>query len=222
MNGGMIATGTAATSEGFGIDITSGGKVYVPYMFTVGDVYAYDPAFSYSNNVLFGEFLSGTALGYVNGSLFGTNNSTANTIPGPIQLGFRNDGNYATGKISEIIYVNAALSVTQRQQLEGYLAWKWGLETNLPANHPYRNSAPGLTPNILLNATFITGEGLQLSLTGIPNDPYILQSTTNLSAPASWQPVATNAADTNGNWQFTDTNSLTLPTRFYRVTMPTD
>lgn len=25
---------------------------------------------------------------------------------------------------------------------EGYLAWKWGLQGNLPNNHPYKNSAP--------------------------------------------------------------------------------
>jgi hypothetical protein len=25
---------------------------------------------------------------------------------------------------------------------EGYLAWKWGLEGNLPVLHPYKNSAP--------------------------------------------------------------------------------
>ena len=29
-----------------------------------------------------------------------------------------------------------------RQQLEGYLAWKWGLEANLPVDHPYKNAAP--------------------------------------------------------------------------------
>ena len=25
---------------------------------------------------------------------------------------------------------------------EGYLAWKWGLESLLPVSHPYKNSAP--------------------------------------------------------------------------------
>ena len=29
-----------------------------------------------------------------------------------------------------------------RYQAEGYLAWKWGLQGNLPSSHPYKNSAP--------------------------------------------------------------------------------
>ena len=39
--------------------------------------------------------------------------------------------------LAEIIIVHSALSTEQRQLLEGYLAWKWGLVHNLPSNHPY-------------------------------------------------------------------------------------
>jgi len=46
------------------------------------------------------------------------------------------------GFIAEIIVVNAALSELQRQRLEGYLAWKWGLVASLPSNHPYKLLAP--------------------------------------------------------------------------------
>jgi hypothetical protein len=56
--------------------------------------------------------------------------------------------------------------------------------------------------------------GLQFS--GTPNYPYILQSATNLTPPVNWQPVLTNAADANGNWQFTDTN-LNSRQKFYRA-----
>jgi len=45
------------------------------------------------------------------------------------------------GNISEIIVYNNALSTTQRQQIEGYLAWKWGLQAQLPAGHPYLPTA---------------------------------------------------------------------------------
>lgn len=33
---------------------------------------------------------------------------------------------------------------TNRQLIEGYLAWKWGLENLLPAQHPYKSGAPTL------------------------------------------------------------------------------
>jgi hypothetical protein len=64
----------------------------------------------------------------------------------------------------------------------------------------------------------LAGQGLSFQLNGVAGYPYILQSATNLMSPTSWQPVATNYADGNGNWQFTDTNQLSAPARFYRVT----
>lgn len=46
------------------------------------------------------------------------------------------------GPIGEVIAVGATLSTTDRQKLEGYLAWKWGLAANLPADHPYKLNPP--------------------------------------------------------------------------------
>lgn len=46
------------------------------------------------------------------------------------------------GELSEIVYVDGNLSATDRQRIEGYLAWKWGLVANLPVGHPYKNTPP--------------------------------------------------------------------------------
>jgi hypothetical protein len=46
------------------------------------------------------------------------------------------------GTLGEIIVISGTVSLSDRQKLEGYLAWKWGLEDNLPADHPYKDSAP--------------------------------------------------------------------------------
>jgi hypothetical protein len=43
------------------------------------------------------------------------------------------------GFIGEVIVFNVALTIGQRQQVEGYLAWKWRLRSQLLANHPYKN-----------------------------------------------------------------------------------
>jgi hypothetical protein len=64
-----------------------------------------------------------------------------------------------------------------------------------------------------------TNQGVALHLSGTPNYPYILQATTNLMPPVLWQQVTTNLADTNGHWSFTDTNALTTPARFFRITV---
>jgi hypothetical protein len=43
-------------------------------------------------------------------------------------------------QIAEIILYSAVLTLEQRQQIEGYLAWKWGLQGNLPVGHPFKSS----------------------------------------------------------------------------------
>jgi hypothetical protein len=56
------------------------------------------------------------------------------------------------GFIFEVLLYNQALTLTQVQQIEGYLAWKWGLVASLPAGHPHKNAQPfGFSP------TSITG-----------------------------------------------------------------
>ena len=56
-------------------------------------------------------------------------------------------------QFSEFLVYNTVLNTTQRQQIEGYLAWKWGLQTSLPASHPYRNIVPGLALNVPIFAS---------------------------------------------------------------------
>ena len=47
-----------------------------------------------------------------------------------------------TSQFSESIVYNVVLTTLQRQQVEGYLAWKWGLVALLPSTHPYKNAPP--------------------------------------------------------------------------------
>ena len=46
------------------------------------------------------------------------------------------------GYIAEFIVLLSVASTNTRQRIEGYLAHKWGLTTNLPADHPYKTNAP--------------------------------------------------------------------------------
>jgi hypothetical protein len=54
----------------------------------------------------------------------------------------RRGGNYMNGFYYEIAYYNSVLTTTNRQLMEGYLAWKWGLQANLPSGHPHKSAAP--------------------------------------------------------------------------------
>jgi hypothetical protein len=48
-----------------------------------------------------------------------------------------NAGNRLVGNIAEAVVYTSQLSTTNRQTVEGYLAIKWGLKSQLPSNHPY-------------------------------------------------------------------------------------
>jgi hypothetical protein len=91
----------------------------------------------------------------INGSPFnGTNRATAargasgiltdQFIINTLYINSVNGTNsYDSDNTAEMIYYNTTLSVGQRQAVEGYLAWKWGLQsTNLPSQHPYYSAAP--------------------------------------------------------------------------------
>lgn len=44
--------------------------------------------------------------------------------------------------LGEFVFCTSALSESDRQKLEGYLAWNWGRQGDLPAGHPYKLAAP--------------------------------------------------------------------------------
>jgi hypothetical protein len=77
-----------------------------------------------------------------------------------------------------------------------------------------------LTPLVTRIARNANGS-VTLNFEGLPNTETRIWATTNLSSPASWEPVFTNTSTTtNGLWQFTDTNAVDFPERFYYFTTP--
>jgi hypothetical protein len=93
---------------------------------------------------------SGLVSHYLNGSAngSGTNSTGSRTASGNVMLGCM--ATYASppstaflaAEIGEILFANAVPSAANRQKIEGYQAWRWGLQAALPAGHPYQNAAP--------------------------------------------------------------------------------
>ena len=50
------------------------------------------------------------------------------------------------GALGELIFTDGTEDLDTQRRIEGYLAWKWGLEGNLPADHPYKSSEPFTSP----------------------------------------------------------------------------
>ena len=117
---------------------------------------------------------SNTMLGYnmnsTNSFLYfnGTAGPTGTALVSPpsestIFLGYAGGGGlYLAGTISEVIIYDQVLSTPQRQVVEGYLAWKWGIQTALTSNHPFRYVTPtslsigGLT-DFTYNKSYLPG-----------------------------------------------------------------
>lgn len=105
------------------------------------------------------EALWGTTTAmYYDGNVQTLSSSSAGSFPALsgylLDIGFNPDGNNTAGEIAEVILLNYAPTSTERQQIEGYLAWKWGvsgssitdLVGNLPSGHPYKSAAPTTGP----------------------------------------------------------------------------
>ncbi len=75
---------------------------------------------------------------------------------------------------------------------------------------------PNPSPDIA-SASVQADGSFALNFNGLAEVTYILETTTNLLFPDGWQPVATNAAVTNGIFQFTDPQATNFPLRFYRL-----
>ena len=88
-------------------------------------------------------------------------NATSSLNPGTaswpgLYLGRDWGGVYDSGDYGEILFYNSALSTTQRQQVESYLAQKWGLTSSLPAGHLHLTQPAGaLTALSLVNSKII-------------------------------------------------------------------
>jgi len=84
--------------------------------------------------------------GYVGGTLGNTHAYTRTGVLTLVRFAFGcslkgTPVQYSNCGIKEAVFTDN-LSTNDRQKMEGYLAWKHGLETDLPSGHPYEDEAP--------------------------------------------------------------------------------
>jgi hypothetical protein len=95
---------------------------------------------------------------------------------------------------------NTSHNATQRQLVEGYLAWKWSIQNYLPSNHLYKNAPPQVPappPKVLLRAKNYSGTGPWLDESGYNNNA-TLENGTNTKNAANNGLVL----DGSTNWTF--------------------
>ena len=125
-------------------------------------------------------------------------------------------GNYIwSGYLGEILVYQNALIISQRRQIEGYLAQKWGLTSSLPAGHPgltsivYRNLqttftktpyytafSPKSVPNCLI--WFDAADSSTLGLTGTTVNTWTSKGSYTGNAAANVGTVTSGTIKQNG------------------------
>jgi hypothetical protein len=106
------------------------------------------PTHTVSKQILIGRTTTNSTTVHQNGTSIYSNATVYNsafTNYNIYNLGIavNNNGNRCwEGTVHEIMIFNKALTDTERILVEGYLAWKCGMNTSLPAGHLYRNAAP--------------------------------------------------------------------------------
>ena len=116
-----------------------------------------------------------------------------------------------TGYIMEFLYFPAGISSTQRQQVESYLAQKWGLASSLPGGHLHLTQPAGARTALSLANTKMT---LTRTVVAIPQtiaglamwlDATKITGFANGATLTSW-------TDTIGNRTFSNVNGVTYQT----------
>ncbi len=82
---------------------------------------------------------------YANGNLEGYSTTNIGTITGMAgggAIGYVAGISYFQGYIREMIFISGDLSAANRELIEGYLACKWNLQSQLNSNHPYISDCP--------------------------------------------------------------------------------
>ena len=140
-SGGRLLAGIGTLRAGIGAPFTNSVD------FIMNDTRITAIENSWLDNVvrLLNYTYNGTTMNaWFDGSTFSTPLTASFSTFGAINIGGIDDFTIRrfAGDLAETIIVSSVTSTTDRQLIEGYLAWKWGLQANLPNDHPYKNAAP--------------------------------------------------------------------------------
>jgi hypothetical protein len=149
---------------------------------------------SLNTNILYSTQYTSSAITFnVNGTTTGSG-SPPFTFSGTGTSWIGSSGyapNNMNGTIYEFIYYNGSLSSTLRQQIESYLAQKWGLTASLPGGHLHATQPAGALTKVANAISMII--------------PATLAKTVGV-AVMSYLPMLTNSADIGGTPQTVTTN----------------
>ncbi len=136
---GTESGATAATAWGYGKNANSDYSYPFLYSSLGADIFTVIQIRDIPT-ILASTFNGSSVTGWINSQNEITKSTSLNTTAGVWYLGKRQQSGIGSvdSYFLEIIHYNFAMTTAQRQQVEGYLAWKWGFQSGLPAAHPFK------------------------------------------------------------------------------------
>lgn len=215
-----------------GIGTTANSNLFMGYLsdtsavlgFTSNDLRVSISSYATNSNVRVWtmEYNGSSRTIYINGTSVATAANVTNLAawPGAAMGRYANPftvSSYYQGNIREVVWSTPSLSAFQRQQVEGYLAWKWNRQGDLPVGHPFKTYYP-LVPTT--NPLIVSNCALWLDAADTAT---ITTSGTNVTTWADKSGNARNATATS-NWptftagnnyiQFSGNNWFSYPATF--------
>jgi hypothetical protein len=148
LNNGGSTTRGVGTVDQHKVGLPKGGN----------DLYTNVP-YADAGNIVIGSWTTGStadAEAWVDGVTVGERNvqNTAVQVNRLEVLMNADVGSDSRDYCAAVVILRRVLTVSERQQLEGWAAWSYDYVARLPANHPYKSAAPtmagGVTPTPVL------------------------------------------------------------------------
>ena len=160
---GWLHRGTPASSSGMTVVASPGAVEAFANGFGSGSRAKWATSETLNTNASFRSFGLGTTNShYLNGTSLTLGSSTTTAVPnyaaGTAWIygeAWSGGSEVLTGEIFQFLVFDYYPTTAERQKLEGWAAWKYGLQANLPGGHPYASAAPttgdDLTPSLFTN-----------------------------------------------------------------------
>ena len=200
-DGRLVSANYGGREIGFNTNGGTGVTAYIVNAGIAGVVTANSTGTLASNTLVTAQILGpGTTSSIsINGNTAVTANGPTYSSSVPTSLGGESQNPEFRGNVMEIIIYNTYLSQLSRQQIEGYLAWKWGINASLPASHPYANASPTIPITLSMTQPYPPALTRIFSYTGA-DQSYIV--------PSGYSSVTVYMWGAGGGGGYTGTGSL--------------
>lgn len=151
----------------------------------------------------------------VNGTQYAMTSTFGNRVitpSGTLSIGGTQWGGFVNARFYEILFFNSVLTTSQIQQVESYLANKWGLQGSTPSTHPARIS-PGLSPQFM--PTLLSNCALWLDAA---DQKTLTLSGSNVTAWADKSGNGRNATVSSNAFAVTSNSGLFFNNSYYTTT----